>query len=96
VRLPWLAHDEAPGPYITIPQYWFNKTKQHTLVWCKMRLLCWEWVMCERKAKKDVPAAVVCRAACISRALPDDASRPALAGWGRPALYLRVNFLRPC
>jgi len=31
VRLPWLAHDEAPGPYITIPQYRFNKTKQHTL-----------------------------------------------------------------
>jgi len=31
VRLPWLAHDEAPGPYITIPQYWFNKTKQNTL-----------------------------------------------------------------
>ena len=30
VRLPWLAHDEAPGPYITIPQYQFNKTKQHT------------------------------------------------------------------
>ena len=30
VRLPWLAHDEAPGPYITIPQYRFNKTKQHT------------------------------------------------------------------
>ena len=30
VRLPWLAHDEDPGPYITIPQYWFNKTKQHT------------------------------------------------------------------
>ena len=30
MRLPWLAHDEAPGPYITIPQYWFNKTKQHT------------------------------------------------------------------
>jgi len=30
VRLPWLAHDETPGPYITIPQYWFNKTKQHT------------------------------------------------------------------
>jgi len=27
--LPWLAHDEAPGPYITIPQYQFNKTKQH-------------------------------------------------------------------
>ena len=37
VRLPWLAHDEAPGPYITIPQYQFNKTKQHTPVaW-----LCW-------------------------------------------------------
>jgi len=30
-RLPWLAHDEAPGPYITILQYRFNKTKQHTL-----------------------------------------------------------------
>jgi len=30
VRLLWLAHDEAPGPYITISQYWFNKTKQHT------------------------------------------------------------------
>jgi len=32
VRLPWLVHDEAPGPYIMIPQYWFNKTKQHTLL----------------------------------------------------------------
>jgi len=30
VRLSWLAHDEASGPYITIPQYRFNKTKQHT------------------------------------------------------------------
>ena len=30
MRLPWLANDEAPGPYITIPQYQFNKTKQHT------------------------------------------------------------------
>jgi len=30
VRLPWLAHGEAPGPYIMIPQYWFHKTKQHT------------------------------------------------------------------
>ena len=30
MRLPWLAHGEAPGPYITIPQYQFNKTKQHT------------------------------------------------------------------
>jgi len=29
VRLPWLAHDEAQGPYITIPQYRFNKTNQH-------------------------------------------------------------------
>jgi len=32
VRLPWVAHDEAPGPYITIPQYLFNKTQQHTLL----------------------------------------------------------------
>ena len=31
MRLPWLAHDEAPGPNITIPQYRFNKTKQQTL-----------------------------------------------------------------
>jgi len=31
VHFPWLAHDEALGPYITIPQYRFNKTKQHTL-----------------------------------------------------------------
>jgi len=30
VRLASLAHDEALGQYITIPQYWFNKTKQHT------------------------------------------------------------------
>ena len=30
VRLHWFAHDEAPGPYIMIPQYRFNKTKQHT------------------------------------------------------------------
>jgi len=30
VSLPWLAHDEAPGQYIAIPQYRFNKTKQHT------------------------------------------------------------------
>jgi len=29
-RLPWVAHDEAPGPYMTIPQYQFNKKKQHT------------------------------------------------------------------
>jgi len=58
-----------------------------------MRLLCWERVMCERKAKKDVPAAVVSRVACVSRAPPDDASRLALAGWGRPAWSLRVNLL---
>jgi len=31
--------------------------------------------MCERKAKKDVPAAVVSRAACVSRAPLADASR---------------------
>jgi len=49
--------------------------------------------MCERKAKKDALAAVVSRAACVSRALLADASRPALAGWGRPAWSLRVNLL---
>jgi len=30
VRLHWLADDEATGQNITIPQYWFNKTNQHT------------------------------------------------------------------
>ena len=49
--------------------------------------------MCERKAKKDAPAALVSRAACVSRAPPADASRPALSGWGRPACSLRVNLL---
>ena len=47
--------------------------------------------MCEKKAKKDAPAALVSRAACVSRAPPADASRPALSGWGRPAWSLRVN-----
>jgi len=49
--------------------------------------------MCERKVKKDAPAAVVSRAACISRAPLADASRPALAGWDRPAWSVRVNLL---
>jgi len=39
VHLPWLAHDEAQGPYITIPQYRFNKTKQHTQ-WCASVSMC--------------------------------------------------------
>jgi len=38
--LPWLAHDEAPGPYITIPQYRFNKTKQH-------------WATCWRRNRRE-------------------------------------------
>ena len=41
VRLPWLAHDEAPRPYITIPQYQFNKKKQHTPFY--------QWKRTERK-----------------------------------------------
>jgi len=49
--------------------------------------------MCERKAKKDAPAAVVSRVACVSRAQAADASRPALSGWGRPAWSLRVKLL---
>ena len=49
--------------------------------------------MCERKAKKDALAALVSRAACVSRAPPADASRPALSGWGRPAWSVRVNLL---
>ena len=62
---------------------------------CEMRPLCQEQVVCERKAKKDALAAVVSRAACVSRALPADASRLALLGWGRPAWSLRVNLLPP-
>jgi len=58
-----------------------------------MRSLCWERAMCERKAKKDAPAAVVSRAVCVSRVPLADASRPALAGWGRPAWSLCVNLL---
>ena len=64
-----------------------------SLIWSEMCLLCWERAMCAKKAKKDVPAAVVSRAACVSRAPPDDASRPALVGWGRPAWSLCVNLL---
>ena len=59
----------------------------------EMRFLCRERLVCERKAKKDASAAVVCRAACVSRAPPADASRPALACWGRPAWSLRINHL---
>jgi len=40
-------------------------------------------VICERKAKKDAPAAVVSRTACVSRTPPVDASRLTLSGWGR-------------
>jgi len=49
--------------------------------------------MCERKAKKDAPAVVVSRVACVSRAPSADASRPVLSGWDRPAWSLRVNLL---
>jgi len=56
-----------------------------------MRRLCQEWVMCERKVKKDAQVAVVSRAAYFSRAPLTDASSPALSGWGRPAWSLRVN-----
>ena len=41
--------------------------------------------MCESKVKKDAPVSVVSHAACVSRAPLVDASRLALAGWGRPA-----------
>ena len=60
---------------------------------CEMRPFCQERVMCERKAKKDAPAAVGLRAVCVSRAPPADASRLALSGWGRPAWSLRVILL---
>ena len=60
-----------------------------SFVWCEMRLLCWEQAMCER----DAPAAVIFRAACLSRALPVDASRQALSGWGRSTWSFHVNLL---
>jgi len=63
-----------------------------SLVWCEIRRLCWERVMCERKSKKDAPAAVVTRAACVSQALTADVSRQALAGWGRPACLFASTF----
>jgi len=62
---------------------------------CEMRPLYQERAMCERKAKKDALAAVVSRAACVSRAPPADASRLALSGWARPAWSLRVNLFSP-
>jgi len=46
--------------------------------------------MCERKAKKDAPEAVVSRVACVSDAPPADASKQALSGQGRPAWSLRT------
>ena len=49
---------------------------------CEMRPLHQERAMCERKAKKDAPAAVVSRAACAFRGPPADVSRLALSGWG--------------
>jgi len=49
-----------------------------------MRRLYCERAMCEIKAKKDAPAAVFSRAACVSRAPPADASRRALSGWDTP------------
>jgi len=52
--------------------------------------------MCERKAKKDAPAAVVSHMACLSRAPPADASRPALSGWVRPPSLLSASTLACC
>jgi len=46
-----------------------------------MRPLWYDQPMCERKAKKDAPAAVVSRAAFVSQAPQADASRLALSGW---------------
>jgi len=63
-----------------------------TAALCEMRPLCYSR-RCVRKAKKDAPAAVVSRAACVSRAPPAHASRLALSGWGRPPWSLRVNIL---
>ena len=56
--------------------------------------------MCERKAKKDAPAVMVSCAACVSRAPPADASRPALfvcgacIGTAQVGVSL-VSFLNP-
>ena len=47
--------------------------------------------MCKSKVKKDAPAAAVSRVPCMLQALPADASRPAVSGWGRPAWSLLVE-----
>jgi len=65
-RLPWLAHDEAPGPYITIPQYRFNKTKQHTQCVCRI-VSCMESDLSTLTPKKLIWldwAGVLCRFFC--------------------------------
>jgi len=64
-----------------------------TLAPCEMRPLRHDQVTFERKAKKDAPAAVFSRAACVSRTPPADASGRALSGWGRPAWSHCVNLL---
>ena len=86
-RVPWQAQ-----PYMMSGKYASRGLLRclETFVWCEMRCLCWERVMCERKAKKDAPATVVSRAACVSRAPLADASRLARS---RPAWSLRVNLL---
>jgi len=58
VHLPWLAHDEAPGTYITIPQYWFNKTKQHThtqSTWVSRK----NCLMCPKSSVNNSPTLVL-------------------------------------
>ena len=91
-RVPWQAQ-----PYMMSGKYASRGLLRclETFVWCEMRCLCWERVMCERKAKKDAPADVVSRAACMSRAPSADASRLALSGWGRPAWSLASTLFRP-
>ena len=94
---------DGSAPFVVVAATLFVYTRHHqspadvprllSLVWCGMRCLCWERAMRERKVKKDVPAAVVSRAACVSRAPQADASRLALAGWGRPAWSLRINLV---
>jgi len=59
----------------------------------EMRPLRHDQATCEWKAKKDAPAAVFSRAACVSRAPPADANRLVLSGWGRPAWSHCVNLL---
>ena len=52
---------------------------------CEIQRLSWVEVICQMKKKKDTMVAAVSRVSRVARAPLSYVSRPALAGWGRPA-----------